>query len=74
MLGKFSSEVLARAALLSAFLRSPGWWNGDAVRVWGVERGIDWSDARGLVRQLHELGALETRVVSGRLNWRAKKC
>jgi len=71
--GRFSSKELARGALLSAFFKSPGWWNRDAIRTWAHERAITSENAMILVMALHTEGRLDTRLESGRLNWRAKK-
>lgn len=73
MWGRFSSKEIARGALLSAFFNSPGWWNGEAIASWAKERGITSEQARGLVSELHAEDRLDTRLASGRLNWRVRK-
>lgn len=73
MIGKFSSKETARAALFSAFLKSPGWWNLDAIHDWARRRGISKEEARGLVTELFMQGFVKSRLVSGRVNWRVQR-
>lgn len=71
-LGRFSSRLLARAALLSALKKEGDWWGEPLLSRWASGRGLTLAQARELMGEL-VAGEYVEEAWGACQRWRAKE-
>lgn len=71
-MGRFSSRLLARAALLSALKKEGDWWSEPLLSRWASGRGLTLAQARELVSELVTGEHVEEGWSATCARWRAK--